>query len=66
MIAATFYLNSKHRHNTSRECDFIVTIMVKQALLPKAYYQAFFWVLVDLIVELLVLIIKTFDNQTES
>ncbi len=32
----------------------------------KAYYQAFFGVLIDLIVELLVLIIKSFDNQTES
>ena len=32
----------------------------------KAYYQAFFWVLIDLIVELLGLIIKPFDNQTES
>jgi hypothetical protein len=32
----------------------------------KAHYQAFFWVLIDLIVELLVLIIKPFDNQTES
>jgi hypothetical protein len=32
----------------------------------KVYYQAFFWVLIDLIVELLVLIIKPFDNQTES
>jgi hypothetical protein len=32
----------------------------------KAYYQAFFWVLIDLIVELLVLIMKPFDNQTES
>jgi hypothetical protein len=32
----------------------------------KAYYQAFFWVLIDLIVELLGLIIKSFDNQTES
>jgi hypothetical protein len=34
--------------------------------LIKAYYQAFFWVLIDLIVELLGLIIKPFDNQTES
>jgi hypothetical protein len=34
--------------------------------LGKAYYQAFFWVLIDLIVELLGLIIKPFDNQTES
>ena len=32
----------------------------------KTYYQAFFWVLIDLIVELLGLIIKPFDNQTES
>jgi hypothetical protein len=32
----------------------------------KDYYQAFFWVLIDLIVELLSLIIKPFDNQTES
>jgi hypothetical protein len=29
----------------------------------KAHYQAFFWVLIDLIVELLVLIIKPFDNH---
>jgi hypothetical protein len=35
-------------------------------LTSKAYYQAFFWVLIDLIVELLGLIIKPFDNQTES
>jgi hypothetical protein len=35
-------------------------------VIPKAYYQAFFWVLIDLIVELLGLIIKPFDNQTES
>ena len=34
--------------------------------LGKAHYQAFFWVLIDLIVELLGLIIKPFDNQTES
>jgi hypothetical protein len=32
----------------------------------KDYYQAFFWVLIDLIVELLGLIIKPFDNQVES
>jgi hypothetical protein len=36
------------------------------SLLPKAYYQAFFWVLIDLIFELLGSIIKPFDNQTES
>jgi hypothetical protein len=34
-------------------------------LVVQAYYQAFFWVLIDLIVELLGLIIKPFDNQTE-
>jgi hypothetical protein len=43
--------------------DFLV---VKRNLCSKAYYQAFFWVLIDLIVELLGLIIKPFDNQTES
>jgi hypothetical protein len=32
----------------------------------KVYYQVFFWVLIDLIVELLVLIIKSFDIQTEN
>ena len=32
----------------------------------KSHYQAFFWVLIDLIVELLGLMIKSFDNQTES
>ena len=32
----------------------------------KAHYQAFFGVLIDLIVDHLVLIIKPFDNQTES
>jgi hypothetical protein len=32
----------------------------------KAYYQAFFGVLIDLIIELLGLIIKPFDNQAES
>jgi hypothetical protein len=32
----------------------------------KAYYQAFFWVLIDLIIELLDLIIKPFDNKTET
>jgi len=32
----------------------------------KDYYQAFFWVLIGLIVEFFVLIIKPFDNQTES
>ena len=31
----------------------------------KVTYQAFFWVLIDLIMELLGLIIKPFDNQTK-
>ena len=35
-------------------------------LLPsKVTYQAFFWVLIDLIIELLDLIIKGLDNQTD-
>jgi hypothetical protein len=37
-----------------------------RAVLIKVHYQAFFGVLIDSIVELLVLIIKPFDNQTES
>jgi hypothetical protein len=32
----------------------------------KVHYQAFFWVLIDLIVELLGLIINPFDNQTKN
>jgi hypothetical protein len=36
------------------------------SLFTKVYYQAFFWVLIDLIVEILGLIIKSCDNQTES
>ena len=31
----------------------------------KGTYEAFFWVLIDLIIELLPLIIKPLDNQTE-
>ena len=31
----------------------------------KVTYQAFFWVLIDLIIELLDLIIKGLDNQTD-
>jgi hypothetical protein len=41
-------------------------IIPSVASADKAYYQAFFRVLIDLIVELLGLIIKPFDNQTES
>ncbi len=32
----------------------------------KTHYQAFFWVLIDLIVEHVVLIITLFDNQTDN
>ena len=35
-------------------------------ILAKDHYQAFFWVVIDVIVELLGLIIKPFDDQTES
>jgi hypothetical protein len=38
----------------------------KREIQTKAYYQAFFRVLIDLIVELFGLIMKPFDNQTES
>ena len=39
---------------------------VQRPVSRKDYYQAFLWVFIDLIVELLGLIIKPFDNQTES
>ena len=32
----------------------------------KVTYQAFFWVLIDLIIEILDLIIKGLDNQTDK
>ncbi len=44
----------------------VKNLHVSHTLGCKAYYQAFFGVLIDLIVELLGLIIKPFDNQTES
>ena len=44
----------------------VVPNFVKLVVGDKAHYQAFFRVLIDLIVELLGLIIKPFDNQTES
>ena len=43
-----------------------VLVHLNWLLSCKDYYQAFFWVLIDLIVELLGLIIKPFDNQAES
>jgi hypothetical protein len=46
--------------------DFFGHVDIPFPRSTKAYYQAFFWVLIDLIVELLVLIIKPFDSQTES
>jgi hypothetical protein len=42
------------------------TLLVNDYSYVKDHYQAFLWVLIDLIVELLDLIIKSFDNQTES
>ena len=42
------------------------TVVLIVPFIGKAHYQAFFWVLIDLIVELVGLIIKPFDNQTES
>jgi hypothetical protein len=45
---------------------YVMHVDSRTKLPGKTYYQAFFWVLIDLIVELLGLIIKSFDNQTES
>ncbi len=46
--------------------DVRADVTTKITLGDKAYYQSFLGVLIDLIVELLGLIIKPFDNQTES
>ena len=45
--------------------EILISGGLKSSYPDKAYYQAFFRVLIDLIVELLGLIIKPFDNQTE-
>jgi hypothetical protein len=50
----------------SSQKSISLTILHSDLTCTKAQYQAFFWVLIDLIVELLGLIIKPFDNQTES
>ena len=44
------------------EDDWTVVVLKK----CKDTYQALFWVLIDLIIGFLGLIIKVFDNQTES
>ena len=41
-------------------------IILDEIIETKAHYQAFWGVLIDLIVELLDWIINPFDNQTES
>jgi hypothetical protein len=52
---------------TTSDDDPSVIFCTTLTLSPtKVYYQASFWVLIDLIVEFLSLIIKPFDNQTES
>jgi hypothetical protein len=43
----------------TRQC---VTISTSR----QAYYQAFCWVLIDLIIQLVDLVIKPFDNEKES
>jgi hypothetical protein len=63
-------LNLDHRkwedYRGTRFYNKDCALVIKRWLNSKAYYQAFFRVLIDLIVELLGLIIKPFDNQTES
>ncbi len=41
------------------------TVGTPVGTVSKSWYQAFFWVLIDLIIGFLTLIIKAFDNQTE-
>ena len=40
-------------------------IISKSPILTKGDYQALFWVLIDLMIDLLCLIIKSFDHQKE-
>jgi hypothetical protein len=54
--------NRRHKGSSVRDLPEVPRYVLR----VKAHYQDFFWVLIDLIVELLVLIIKPFDNQTES
>ncbi len=66
----TVVTNLSHR-GPSRDQRANPTVTViqhlgKKSIQTKAHYQAFFWVLIDLIVDLLGLIIKPFDNQTQS
>jgi hypothetical protein len=63
-MTAEIALGSLHPHRPYATPSHMHTVV--HWLSDKAYYQAFFWVLIDLIVELLGLIIKPFDNQTES
>jgi hypothetical protein len=50
----------------ARSPNFGRHILFAAPMPSKPHYQAFFWVLIDLIVDLLGLIMKPFDNQTES
>jgi hypothetical protein len=62
-----YVVRLNHRRLESYLTDTVSRLYRTVPLLTsKAYYQAFFRVLIDLIVELLGLIIKPFDNQTES
>ena len=53
--------SSKTHSNHVRSC----TSDTRLVLPFKVYYQGFFWVLIELIVELLDLIIKPFDTPTK-
>ncbi len=63
-------IHHRFRHLASWRTYIIVMLHVHHYIVSpvtlKTYYQAFWGVLIELIVELLGLIIKPFDNQTES
>jgi hypothetical protein len=62
MFLSCFEMNQGFKNRWSGVHTPVMTVTFKF----KVYHQDFFWVLIDLIVEILGLILKSFDNQTES
>jgi hypothetical protein len=54
------------QHQGKLQLETVQNLSICVASGIKTYYQDFFWILIDLIVKLWGLIIKPFDNQTES
>ncbi len=63
-LSVDMKLDLQHQGKLQLETVQNLSICVASGI--KTYYQDFFWILIDLIVKLWGLIIKPFDNQTES